>query len=1182
MGKLNLGSITIFLVVLIPSSMGWIGKKEQLDRQARSPRNTPMSIFIDLGVAVIFTDGFSYLHTISSNTTSQIILETLGYLLGVLVLFKVLRQGLALVPVLRRSKVVPSWLAEELKRLFKEEALEWQERSRQLQQEVEVCHSSKGKLNDLFCLLGEFPPLEGEAIYINEVEGQVVGLDSLEAAVTNGQIELTLEKSAQTELLESEQWLRAMAEATPIPLVISRVDDGTILCANSQLGLTFGLPGEELIGRQTPDFYYNPTDRQVLLDRLSSEGDVHNHEVRVKKADGTPFWVTLSVRSVRFNGEPALLSVFSDITERKQTEEALKARASQQAAVAQLGQQALAGTELVRLMNEAVTLVAQILGVEYCGVWELLPGDKALLLRAGVGWQEELVGYALVGAQASSQIGYTLLTREPVIVEDLRLETRFSGPPLLHNYRVVSGLSVIIPSQKTPFGVLGAYTRRHRTFIEDDLHFLQAIAHVLATALERHQSEGRLHLMERAIASSSNGIVITDCHQLDDPIIYVNPAFESMTGYAADELIGRNCRFLQGPDTEQPALDELRAAIREQRECHVILQNYRRDGTRFWNELYISPVVDAQECLTHFVGILTDITKRKRAQEALRQSEERFRTIFENAGIGIVVIDADAQLVQTNSAVQTLLGYSARELTRLNYTSVTHPDDWKTEMPLFQQCLQGSTQGYALEKRFLRKDGRVIWGKLTISSIQEIQEADRQLQLVVGMVEDITERKRMEEQLLHDAFHESLTGLPNRALFMERLRQALARTTQDKNYLFAVLFLDLDRFKVVNDSLGHMVGDRLLVAIARRLEASLRSTDTVARLGGDEFAILLDEIERVNDAIAVAEHIQQALKLPFNLNGYEVFTTTSIGIALSATGYERPEDILRDADTAMYRAKEQGRVCHAVFDTAMYERAVTLLQLETDLRWVLERQELRVCYQPIVSLVTDRLVGFEALVRWMHPERGLISPAEFIPVAEETGLIMPIGEWVLRESCRQVYQWQEQLPVALPLTISVNLSGKQFSQPDLIEQIDQILQETGLKPDCLKLEITESELMQNATAVATLLEQLKALKIQLSIDDFGTGYSSLSRLRQFPINTLKIDRSFISTMSDNGENAEIVQAIITLAHNLGMDVVAEGVETAEQLAYLKTLRCEYGQGYFFSKPLNGEAAGLLLAMPPQW
>jgi diguanylate cyclase (GGDEF)-like protein len=463
----------------------------------------------------------------------------------------------------------------------------------------------------------------------------------------------------------------------------------------------------------------------------------------------------------------------------------------------------------------------------------------------------------------------------------------------------------------------------------------------------------------------------------------------------------------------------------------------------------------------------------------------------------------------------------------------------------------------------------------------ERERAEQAERHVAELSEHIAEQERIskalqesKEHFRHAAFHDALTGLPNRALLADHLKLAIERAKRREDHLFAVLFLDLDRFKNINDSLGHTIGDQLLIAIARRVEGCLRPMDTVARLGGDEFAILLDGLEDFGHAVHVAERVQNELMQPFNLKGHEVYTTASIGIALSTTGYDHPENILRDADIAMYRAKDNGKARYELFDTVMHTRAVALLKLENDLRRAIERQEFRVFYQPIISLQTDQIAGFEALVRWEHPERGFVSPDEFIPLSEETGLIMEIGHWVLHEACRQMRQWQSSLQ--RPLMLSVNLSGKQFIQPNLIGQIKNILEETDFDPRWLRLEITESVVMENAEAATSMLLQLRELGAHLSIDDFGTGYSSLSYLHRFPVTTLKIDRSFIGRMGEGDENSEIVRTIMTLANNLGMEVVAEGVETEEQLAQLRALKCEYGQGYLFSRPVKAEAAEMLI------
>ncbi|MBE9145896.1 putative bifunctional diguanylate cyclase/phosphodiesterase [Planktothrix mougeotii] len=437
-------------------------------------------------------------------------------------------------------------------------------------------------------------------------------------------------------------------------------------------------------------------------------------------------------------------------------------------------------------------------------------------------------------------------------------------------------------------------------------------------------------------------------------------------------------------------------------------------------------------------------------------------------------------------------------------------------------------------------------------------------------------------KLLKMALHDALTGLPNRALLMTDLHQSIQRSKADPNYQFAVLFLDCDRFKVVNDSLGHLVGDELLILIARRLNSYIKPQNTLARLGGDEFAILLTEIPDFPHVIELADQILESFSKPFHLERHEVFINASIGIVIGHSDYNEPEHLLRDADTAMYRAKALGKGQYHIFDPVMHAAALERLQLETDLRRGLEQQELVVYYQPIVDLNTGKIAGFEALVRWRHPERGLVPPGLFIPIAEETGLITPIGYWVLFEACHQLRIWQKQNLVDSRLFVSVNLSVKQFAQPNLLEQIDQVLEQSQLDPDCLKLEITESAIMENDKDVAIILKELRKRRILISIDDFGTGYSSLSYLHSFPVDTLKVDKSFVQRLNLESENVGLIPVIISLAKTMNMSVVAEGIELPEQLAILKELNCGFGQGYLFSKPLPGEQLIKLLSLTPQW
>ncbi len=463
---------------------------------------------------------------------------------------------------------------------------------------------------------------------------------------------------------------------------------------------------------------------------------------------------------------------------------------------------------------------------------------------------------------------------------------------------------------------------------------------------------------------------------------------------------------------------------------------------------------------------------------------------------------------------------------------------------------------------------------------QRAEQAERHVQELNNYIAEQERISRVleetKEHFRHAAFHDSLTGLPNRGMFTELLKAEIETAKRAPDHLFAVLFLDLDRFKNINDSLGHTHGDLLLVAFAERLERTLRPVDTLARFGGDEFAILVSGMSDTTDAIRVAQRIQDELRHPFVLDKNSTFATASIGIALSSTGYDRPEDTLRDADIAMYRAKENGKARYEMFDHGMHARAVSRLQLESDLREAVERKEFCVFYQPIVSLQTGRLAGFEALVRWNHPRRGLVSPADFIPVAEETGLIVPIGDWVLAEACARLREWQLASPSHRALSLSVNLSARQVAQPDLLEWIKKALNDSNLSPHCLKLEITESVVMENAEAAALMFKQLRSLGVQLSIDDFGTGYSSLSYLHRFPLNYLKIDRSFVARLTTDNDNA-IVRTISTLARNLGMEVIAEGIETEEQFAQLRMLGCEYGQGYLFSPPIADHGVRHLLS-----
>lgn len=1251
--------------------------------------------------------------------------------------------------------------------------------------------------------------------------------------------EVTAYAALLQEVQEREIQFRRQYEKLPIPVCTWRYTGDDFLfvgCNEAAIALTEGEVLNNMGKRATEilsDYRYAHQDlAECLLTKTPMTRSLHlpalDIHLQLRYLFIPPNWVMV---------------LTEDITAQHRSEIQLKLRLRQQSTLAELGQLGLTTPNLANLMHETVQLVSRTLRVKYCAVFEYLTNGHTLLLQTGVGWKKDLIGQLTMSASSTSQVGYTLEHGAPVIVKDLRVESRFRGAPLLHNHRVISSVSVVIDGEGEPYGVLGIYTDRLREFNEDDARFLQAVSHILTTAIKRDRQAEQLNLMKRAIDSSQNSIVISDAITPGQPILYANSGFEQITGYQVQEVVGQSVSLLYGSGTTPQTLKAINHARFQGQDFHGTLRYYRKDGTPFWMELNLAPVHDQHNALTHFIEVQTDITERKQFEEtlrnerdllngilqtsiaailvintegqltfaneraeailglnstskaaatadtptslhsrhsdqlnieqyalpvtpilqeghpvfdlhhtmetaegdrqylsingaplcdvqgnitaavlsitditeqyqaeiALRQSEEQFRLLFELAPIGIFLCGMDGRFQQVNPALCSVLGYTAEQLQQLHLSELTHPDDHAADLAINQKLLLGEIDQFQIEKRFISQQNMVVhtlvrvvmvYGNdgqpshevgqvVDISDRKWAEEAllasEKRLEGILGSIEDvvwsaeprtfapiyfnpaaavvfgrslpelfstprlwlslihgedqtrftqhlhllnstgvgeceyrivrpngelrwllcrsrlvydeneqpvridgissdITERRMAEAQLRRNAFYDSLTELPNRALFMDRLWHTIRRARRRGGYLFAVLFLDIDSFKVVNDSLGHTVGDDLLIAIARRLEDYLRPSDTLARLGGDEFTILLEEISDRQEALTIADRIHSALRTSFHIQGYDVFAETSIGIAFSqlpdtpkdSIHYHYPEDLLRDADTAMYRAKALGKGRYAVFHTAMHQRALARLELETDLRRAVERQEFVAYYQPIMNLHSGKISGFEALIRWQHPDKGLVSPIHFIPIAEETGLIIPMGWWMLQAATDQLAQWQHAYPLAKNLVMNVNLSGRQMGELDLVDMIDYILDKTGLASRYLKLEITESMLMNNATEAKEVLTKLRSRDVLLGIDDFGTGYSSLSYLDQFPVNTLKIDRSFVMRIKADGEDSEIVQAIINLAHILGMDVVAEGIDAPMQVAYLKRWGCDFGQGYYFARPLPAPDAEAFL------
>lgn len=564
-----------------------------------------------------------------------------------------------------------------------------------------------------------------------------------------------------------------------------------------------------------------------------------------------------------------------------------------------------------------------------------------------------------------------------------------------------------------------------------------------------------------------------------------------------------------------------------------------------------------------------------RTLETLTESENRFRSVVESANDAIILIGQSGEIMSWNRSAETTFGYNESEIL-LKPLSTLFPASYSQNLSPNEACDPLITSGLlrpgskATELNGLKQDGTEFPLEISLSSWETSEGI-----FYSGIVRDVTERKFLEEQLTHQALHDPLTKLANRALFRDRVEHAIDRGGRRRSPI-AVLFLDLDNFKSVNDTLGHAAGDELLVSVTERLQACLRTTDTPARLGGDEFAVLVEDLENTDGAVMIAERIRSVLEAPMSICGTEIFVSTSIGIATTVSFKETPEHLLRNADVAMYMSKSSGKNRHTVFKTEMHEALIKRVQLETDMRCGIDNEQFEVYYQPIVDLQSERIMGMEALVRWNHPTLGLISPLDFIPLAEETNLILPLGQWILEKACVQTREWQTQYEYGELLSITVNIAGRQFQGNSLLSTVESALAKSGLPPQCLILEITEGTMLKNTDATIRKLTELKGLGIKLAIDDFGTGYSSLSYLQRFPVDILKIDKSFVDKLTQGKEGAAVARAIISMSDTLQLKTIAEGIESNGQQAALQGLGCELGQGFHFAKPLRSADMGKFL------
>jgi PAS domain S-box-containing protein/diguanylate cyclase (GGDEF)-like protein len=1111
--------------------------------------------------------------------------------------------------------------------------------------------------------------------------------------------------------------LQAVIEGTTDAIFVKNLE-GRYLTINAAGARIFGRAVEEIIGKNDTELFgyeigrrIREQDKQLIT---SGKTQVYENVLPVEKQERT----YLTTKDLYYDPQgnlAGLIGVAQDITERKQLLEQLRREKEDLSALSAVTANSISTLNLEELLNVLLLRIVKVMNADAAVI--LLKKDDRLEVRASIGIDEQARSdYTFKLGQGFA--GTIATTMQPLYIEDAQTDSRVVSIRIKQ-----SGIRTIlaVPLQRHGelVGVLHVDWKSVHSTSDRELQVLEITAERCTMAILNAQLYERTKQLQERLQIQIDRMPI-GCLLSDRELRAIdwNPAAEQIFGFTKQEVLGKDCGKLITPLPVRPRVKEIFQQLAAGKmTVHSINENMTKDGRLIVCEWHNTPLKEADGTVGGMLSMVQDITERFAAEEALRDSEQRYRTLFESHPHPMWVFDLETlAFLAVNDAAIHHYGYSREEFLAMTIQDIRPREDvpallehlsrdtcdldacgvWRhlkkdgtlidveitshrlvfagraaklssindiTQRRRAEQELRTKDEQYRTlarnfpngavflfdrELRYILAEGsgiktlglesssfegKTIWeavqpelcdvieplyrqalsgvttafeascqGRVYLVQVLPVNNSCGEIDAGMAVTQDITERKQTEEQLRHYAYHEPLTGLPNRALFLERLEQRIKRAKDGEEGLFAVLLIELEHFEMVKYSLGHLAADQLMIATAGRLEACLQPTDTVAQVGSDEFAILLTNITNRHKVIDIAQRIHQLLMLPLELNGREMFSSTSIGIALSRNGAldscpldssqdisntslstnssarcDQPEDFLRAADTAKHHARMQPQARHAVFNPTMRERAVARFQLEADLRRAIEYQQFQVYYQPIVSLQTGKVTGFEALVRWIHPTRGMVSPVEFIPLAEETGLISMIDWWVLREACRQLSIWQQDFGAETALTMSVNVSSVQLSQLGFLERLDHILRETGVKGQSLKLEITESGLLKNAPCGVLMLQQLKALGVQLSIDDFGTGYSSLARLHQLPIDTLKIDRSFVSQMGNtDSESLEIVRAIMTLAHTLDMDVIAEGVETQEHLVQLRSLECEYGQGYFFSRPVDSQAARKLL------
>lgn len=845
----------------------------------------------------------------------------------------------------------------------------------------------------------------------------------------------------------------------------------------------------------------------------------------------------------------------------------LEARNRQETAIAELGQAALTGVDPLILLGQVCALIELTLQVSHCRALEVTPAGR-MLLRAALGANETFLRCTRDVDEDESIGMVTLLADAPFTFGRLDEETRFKATHLRDFHGIRSGAGVVIRTQYGPFGILLAYSNEERVFTEYELAFLRSTANIVGEAITRARTEQALRKSEarlRQLIATTLDAVITIDRTLT--VIEWNREAESIFGYTSREVLGLPLKMALLPKGDARIFLALLGRYRTGKPTRFLRRRIetiacRASGETFPVEITVAPAGTGADVT--FTAFVRDISARKRAERELEQREKRFRTIVEKSWSGVVLLDGELRFSFTGSSTQHLIGYEEHELLGRSIFDFIH----FREVDAARESLVGvrSTANREAhgELRFRHKDGRWIW----LEGFSQNLLHEPSVGAIVLNYRDVSQRKETEKQLEYRAHYDSLTGLPNRLLFRDRLVHSLAHAKRNRVGV-AVMYLDIDHFKLVNDALGHSFGDALLADVARRLESCLRASDTISRIGGDEFSILLPEVLTTESVAGVARKIIESLAKPFRVDRHELFITASIGISCHPSDGDDAETLLKCADAAMYRAKELGRNQAQLFTASMNERYVRRLALEQHLHHAVERQQLELYYQPVYDRARRRIVSLEALLRWRDPRRGIVEPSEFIQLAEETGMIIPIGEWALRTACRQLRQWHDE--GLTWLRVAVNISAVQLQLRDFVDVVRRAVDESAISAEMLQLEITESAAMQNFELTTRALQELRNMGVGIAIDDFGTGQSSLIYLKHFPIDTVKIDKEFLREVTSDETAAAIVSYVINLAHTLKLKVVAEGVETEEQYTFLRHYGCDLMQGYLFSKPLPTES-----------